>query len=70
MLTNPIWWITVGILLFLILLMRIILRLSSQWQVLRKNWTWKDELMDSAFYFIILISVATVVFQVISYVGL
>lgn len=41
-------------LLALIIVMRLTLRVSTEWKVLKKNWTWKDELMDTLFYFVIL----------------
>ena len=68
MLTNPAWWIVVAALLALLIIMRLILRVSSQWRVLKKNWTWKDECLDSAFYFVVLISVAAVVFKLFEYI--
>ena len=38
----------------LVIVMRLTLRASAEWKVLKKNWTWKDELLDTLFYFVIL----------------
>lgn len=43
-----------GILLIALLVMRLSLRLSREWRVLKRNWTWKDELMDTLFYAVLL----------------
>ena len=40
--------------LVVIVVMRLMLRLSSQWKMLKKNWTLKDELLDILFYFVLL----------------
>lgn len=40
--------------LAVIVVMRLMLRLSSQWRMLKNNWTLKDELMDILFYFVLL----------------
>ena len=69
MLTNPVWWILVGILLVLLIIMRLMLRLSAQWRVLKRNWTWKDELMDTAFYFILLLGTAVILFKIFEYLS-
>ena len=40
--------------LAVIVVMRLMLRLSSQWRMLENNWTLKDELMAILFYFVLL----------------
>ncbi len=45
--------LTVG--LCVLVLMRLSLRFSAQWKLLKKDWTWKDELRDILFYLVLFV---------------
>ena len=41
-------------LLGLVIVLRFMLRLSAQWTLLKKNWSWKDEVQDTLIYWLVL----------------
>ena len=51
--------------LIIVLVTRLTIRLSAQWRVLKRNWSWKDEIMDFLFYFVLLVGVGWGLFKLI-----
>ncbi len=52
---KPSFLIIVLVSLIIVLVTRLTIRLSTQWRVLKRNWSWKDEIMDFLFYFVLLV---------------
>ena len=62
---RPSFLVIVLVSLIIVLVTRLTIRLSAQWRVLKRNWSWKDEIMDFLFYFVLLVGVGWGLFKLI-----
>lgn len=62
---KPSFLVIVLVSLIIVLVTRLTIRLSAQWRVLKRNWSWKDEIMDFLFYFVLLVGVGWELFKLI-----
>ncbi len=62
---KPSFFVIVLVSLIIVFVTRVTIRLSAQWHVLKRNWSWKDEILDFLFYFVLLVGAIWGVFKLI-----